>query len=279
MPGGIAKQLIRRRVPGGVAKQLIRRRVPGDLSERLFAMYYPALARRSDRAGQGRVRERLLATAAGATLEIGAGSGANLPWYPKAVTELVLADPSPYMLDHVRSELASVPEWPGSGTVSVARAGFPSLPFGDSSYDTIVVTYVLCSIPDVPAALREIARVLKPDGRLLFLEHVRAAEGSVLASVQDLVQRPHRLVADGCRPNRRTERLLRDSPLTVSWLERGEQPSAAATVRPTIMGVATRDGAERSGDRAPPRSWASRPATALTSVSLRTREPLTEHEP
>jgi ubiquinone/menaquinone biosynthesis C-methylase UbiE len=214
--------------------------MPGDLSERLFAFYYPALARRSDRAGQARTRERLLAIADGATLEIGAGSGANLPWYPTTVTELTLSDPSPYMLDHLRSELAAVPEWPASGTVSLARAGFPSLPFDDASYDTIVVTYVLCSIVDLPGAFREIARVLRPQGRLLFLEHVRAAEGSVLGSVQDLVERPHRLIADGCRPNRRTERLLRDSPLTVAWLERGEQPSAAPTVRPTIMGVAVR---------------------------------------
>jgi ubiquinone/menaquinone biosynthesis C-methylase UbiE len=212
----------------------------GDLSERLFATYYPALARRSDRAGQARTRERLLSNAAGVTLEIGAGSGANLRWYPKAVTELVLADPSPYMLDHLRAALASVPEWPGSGTVSLARAGFPSLPFDDGSYDTVVVTYVLCSILDLAGAFQEIARVLKPQGRLLFLEHVRAADRSVLASVQDLVERPHRLVADGCRPNRRTEGVLRASPLTVAWLERGEQPSAAPTVRPTIMGVAIR---------------------------------------
>src|ERR1700733_10262823 len=156
--------------------------MPGDLSERLFASYYPALVRRSDRAGQARTRERLVAGAVGATLEIGAGNGANLPWYPKAVTELVLADPSPYMLDHLRARLASVPEWPGSGTVSLEAAGLPSLPFADASYDTIVVSYVLCSVSDVPAALEEIARLLKPTGRLLFLEHVRAADGSVLAS-------------------------------------------------------------------------------------------------
>jgi ubiquinone/menaquinone biosynthesis C-methylase UbiE len=211
-----------------------------DLSERVFAAFYPSLARRSDRAGQARTRERLLANAEGATLEIGAGSGANLRWYPKAVTELVLSDPSPYMLDHLRSELASVSEWPGSGTVSLVAAGLPSLPFDDATYDTVVVTYVLCSILDLPGAFAEIARVLKPDGRLLFLEHVRAADGSVLGSVQDLVERPHRLVAGGCRPNRRTEGLLRASPLTVAWLERGEQPSAAPTVRPTIMGVAVR---------------------------------------
>jgi ubiquinone/menaquinone biosynthesis C-methylase UbiE len=211
-----------------------------DLSKRLFARYYPALARRSDRAGQAGTRERLLASAEGVTLEIGAGSGANLPWYPEAVTELVLTDPNPFMLDHLRSELASVPDGPGGGIVNLAAAGFPALPFGDATYDTVVVTYVLCSVADVSGALEEIARVLKPQGRLLFLEHVRAADGSALGSVQDLVERPHRLVADGCRPNRRTEGLLRDSPLTVAWLERGEQPSAAPTVRPTIMGVAVR---------------------------------------
>jgi SAM-dependent methyltransferase len=133
------------------------------------------------------------------------------------------------MLDHLRAALAAVPDWPGSGAVSLAAAGFPSLPFDDASYDTVVVTYVLCSIVDLSGAFREIARVLKPRGRLLFLEHVRAADGSVLGSVQDLVERPHRLLADGCRPNRRTEQVLRDSPLTVAWLERGEQPSAALT--------------------------------------------------
>ena len=235
--------------------------MPADLSERLFAAYYPLLARRSDRAGQARTRERLLAHAQGVTLEIGAGSGANLRWYPKTVTELVLADPSRYMLAHVRSELASVPEWPGSGIVSLADAGFPSLPFADASYDTIVMTFVLCSIADVPAALEETARVLKRGGRLLFLEHVRAAEGSVLGWAQDRVQRPHRLVADGCRPNRRTEALLRDSSLAVAWLERGEQPSAPPTVRPTIMGVAIR----RAGGAAVRSLTSARPQRSTAS--------------
>jgi ubiquinone/menaquinone biosynthesis C-methylase UbiE len=209
--------------------------MPG-LRARLFASYYPSMARRSDRAGQARTRERLLAGAAGVTLEIGAGNGANLPWYPEAVTELVLSDPSPYMLEHLRSAQAGVPR----ATVSVTRAGFPRLPFRDGMFDTVVMTYVLCSVSDPAAALREIARVLAPAGRLLFLEHVRAPEGSALARAQGLTRPAHQLLGDGCRPDRRTEAALRASPLTVGWLERGEQPSATPTVRPTVMGIAVR---------------------------------------
>lgn len=207
--------------------------MPGDLRRRLFAAYYPALARRSDRAGQAVTRERLLSAARGATLELGAGSGANLPWYPDAVTGLTLSDPSPEMIEHLRAASSRRP-----GGASLVRAGLPRLPFGDDTFDTVVVTLVLCSVDDLDAALAEIARVLVPGGRLLFLEHVRAAAGSALGAVQDLLERPHRLLADGCRPNRSTERALRASPLTIEWIEHGRQPSVAPTVRPTIVGVA-----------------------------------------
>jgi ubiquinone/menaquinone biosynthesis C-methylase UbiE len=211
-----------------------------DLRARLFASYYPSAVRRSDHAGQARTRQRLLAQAAGATLEIGAGSGANLPWYPDTVTALVLSDPSPYMLEHLRAAVAAVPRSPGAPVPSVTRAGFPRLPFADATFDTVVMTYVLCSVADPARALTEIARVLAPGGRLLFLEHVRAPAGSTLGRVQALTAGAHRLLADGCRPDRRTEAVLRASPLSVAWLERGEQASAAPTVRPTVMGVAVR---------------------------------------
>jgi SAM-dependent methyltransferase len=200
--------------------------MPSNLSERLFAAYYPLVAARSERAGQLRTRAQLLAGAGGRVLEVGAGHGLNLPHYPAGLDELVLTDPSPWMLRKLP---------PGA-----LEAGLPRLPFDDGRFDTVVCTYVLCSVEDQAAALGEIARVLAPGGVLLFLEHVRAHDGSVLGRVQDVIEIPHRWAAAGCRPNRRTEDTLRASPLRVEWLVHGAQPSTLPTVRPTIMGAARR---------------------------------------
>jgi ubiquinone/menaquinone biosynthesis C-methylase UbiE len=199
-----------------------------NLSERLFAAYYPLVAARSERAGQGATRDELLAGARGRVLEVGAGHGLNLAHYPHGLDELVLTDPSPWMLQRAPA-----------GT-EILQAGLPSLPFADGRFDTVVCTYVLCSVPDPAAALAEIARVLALGGALLFLEHVRAGEGTWLGRLQDLIERPHRIAAAGCRPNRRTEDLLTASPLQVDWLVHGDQPSTLQTVRPTIMGAARR---------------------------------------
>jgi ubiquinone/menaquinone biosynthesis C-methylase UbiE len=199
-----------------------------DLSERLFAAYYPLVAARSERAGLARTRAQLLAGARGRVLEVGAGHGLNLPHYPDGLTEIVLTDPSPWMAQRA------------PGGVTITQAGLPSLPFADASFDTVVCTLVLCSVDDQAAGLAEIARVLAPRGTLLFLEHVRATDGTTLARLQDLIARPHRVVAAGCRPNRRTEDALTASPLEVDWLVHGRQPSALPTVRPTIMGAARR---------------------------------------
>ena len=120
----------------------------------------------------------------------------------------------------------------------MVQAGAESLPFADDSFDTVVCTYVLCTVPDPARALVEIERVLVPDGLFLFLEHVHAGEGTLLGRFQDLVELPHRYLAAGCHPNRRTASLLRDSPLLVERLDRGRQPRSVPTVRPTIIGSA-----------------------------------------
>jgi SAM-dependent methyltransferase len=204
-----------------------------DLSERLFAAYYPLVAAKSERAGGARMRAELLGGAGGRTLEVGAGHGLNLPHYPAAVTELTLSDPSPHMLDQLRQA-------EGADRATIAQADTQALPFGDAAFDTVVCTYVLCSVPDPAGALAEIARVLVPEGRLLFIEHVRAREGTALGRFQDLIEVPHRLAAAGCHPNRRTADTLAASPLEVTELRHERQPASLPTVRPIIIGAARR---------------------------------------
>ena len=203
----------------------------------MFAAWYPRLMAKTEDAGQRETRAELLADARGRTLEIGAGSGANLPHYGPAVTELTLTEPNPHMLTRL---LAAVDDAEPSARprARVLEAGLPRLPFADGSFDTVVSTLVLCSVPDLPAALEEIARVLAPGGQLLFLEHVRAPEDSRLGRVQDLLERPHRALGDGCHPNRRTEQAITGSPLRIDRIHRIDQPMSMPTVRPAIVGSA-----------------------------------------
>lgn len=192
------------------------------LNDRFFAFYYPRLVGLSERAGQAEVRRDLLSEARGRTLEIGAGNGFNLPHYPAGVTELVVTEPSPPMLALLRDQLDASP--PPVGGWELVEAGAESLPFDGAGFDTVVGGFILCSIPDPAAALAEIARVLRPGGRYLFLEHVHAGEGTALGRFQDLVELPHRYLAAGCHPNRRTFR----APRCVAPSPRAPRPRADA---------------------------------------------------
>jgi SAM-dependent methyltransferase len=142
------------------------------------------------------------------------------------------------MRRHLRVKLESDP--PPVGAWQLVDCGGEELPFEDASFDSLTATYVHCTIADPSRALAEFARVLRPGGRYLFLEHVHAGEGTVLGRFQDLVEIPHRYIAAGCHPNRRTEALLAESPLEVERIEHAEQPRAFPTVRPTILGSARR---------------------------------------
>lgn len=211
-------------------------RDPLGFNEKFFAFFYPRLVALAENAGQRETRRELLSAARGRTLELGAGSGLNLDHYTEAVTELIVTEPSPHMLAQLRGTLRERP--PRAESVKLVQTGAEELPFADQSFDTVACTYVLCTVPDPERALREVARVLRPDGKFLFLEHVHAAESTVLGHFQDLVEMPHRYIAAGCHPNRRTSEMLDAAPLEITRLERGRQPRAPLTVRPTIIGSA-----------------------------------------
>jgi ubiquinone/menaquinone biosynthesis C-methylase UbiE len=119
----------------------------------------------------------------------------------------------------------------------LVEASAEDLPFEDASFDTAVFTLVLCTVPNPTAALAEAARVLRPGGKLLFLEHVRS-ESPRLARWQDRLEKPWRFFGDGCHCNRDTVATVESSPLTLVDVERGDLPKAPPIVRPLVRGSA-----------------------------------------
>lgn len=178
------------------------------------------------------MRREVLSKASGRTIDIGSGTGANLELYPPQVTELVFAEPDPHMLKQLRAKVGEA----GVDAEVVAAPG-EALPFEDSSFDTAAFTLVLCTVPNPEAALAEAARILKPGGKLLFVEHVRA-ESPGLARWQDRLEKPWRFLADGCHCNRDTVATIEASPLKVEWVEQDELPKAPPLVRPLVRGSA-----------------------------------------
>lgn len=201
---------------------------------RLFAAGYDAFAGVAERAGLAERRHALLRQARGATLELGAGTGVNIEHYPPEVTELVLSEPDKHMAKKLRRRLSE------SGRAAEAvEAPAERLPFEDQRFNTVVGTLVLCTIPDPAGALAETARVLKPGGRFLFLEHVRA-ESPRLARWQDRLHTPWFYFGAGCNCNRPTLRTIEASPLKVESVEHTEMPKAVPIVKPMITGAAIR---------------------------------------
>jgi ubiquinone/menaquinone biosynthesis C-methylase UbiE len=202
------------------------------MMRRLFAAMYDTVGKGSEEAGMREERRQLLAAAQGATIELGAGTGLNLEHYPEAVARLVLTEPDRHMRVRLCRRVEAL-----SATAEVIDASAAQLPFADATFDTAVVTLVLCSVPDQRAALEEVARVLKPNGRLLFLEHVRSDDPKV-AKWQDRLRPICNLV--GCNPNRETLAAIEGSALAIESVRHAEVPKAPEFERPMIVGTARR---------------------------------------
>ncbi len=162
-----------------------------------------------------RLREDLVAAASGQVLEIGVGSGLNLPFYPRDLEGLCGIDPSPELLAMARAQAAWV-HFP----VSLAKGRAEDLPLDDHSVDSVVMTWTLCSIAEPEQALAEIRRVLRPGGSLLFIEHGRAPEAGV-QGWQNRLTPLWRKIAGGCHLNRPVDRLIEAAGLRLAELETG----------------------------------------------------------
>jgi ubiquinone/menaquinone biosynthesis C-methylase UbiE len=202
----------------------------------LFAALYDRMLAGTEKAGLRDRRARLLEPARGRVLEIGAGTGANLPLYGPNVEALTVTEPEAPMARRLAKHLREQPR-----AVELIEASAEQLPLPDGQFDTVVSTLVLCTVPDPLRALREVWRVLKPGGQLLFLEHVRSDDPSV-AKWQDRLNGINRVVAHGCNCNRSTLDVINQAGFTIRSLEKGLLPKAPPFLRPLITGTAIKTG-------------------------------------
>ncbi|WP_324669344.1 class I SAM-dependent methyltransferase [Geochorda subterranea] len=195
---------------------------------RLFAALYDLLAPAAEEAYYAARRAEIAGGATGRVLEIGAGTGANLPHYP-AETVLVAVEPNAHMLRRARRKAAR-----HGRSVRWVEAAAEALPFEDRSFDTVVSTLVLCSVTDPGAAARDLWRVLRPGGTLRIVEHVRA-EDPALARWQDRVTPVWRRLGAGCHPNRPTLAILERAGFETVQVRL--ESFGPAPVRPHVVAV------------------------------------------
>jgi len=179
-----------------------------------------------------RYRRQLLAHVQGAVLEIGFGTGLNLSCYPEHIRKITGVDPNPGMGSLARRRIASSPiavDW------QVADA--QELPFPSQSFDSVVSTWTLCSIPNVAKALREIRRVLRAGGKLFFLEH-GLSEDPQVQRWQNCLNPIQKVIADGCNLNRDMARLIQGAGFRFEQLERFYMPDQPRFIGYTYQGIA-----------------------------------------
>ena len=202
-----------------------------SLGERFFALIYDRMIAGAEEAGIAERRRALLAGLDGDVLEVGAGTGANLPHYNGSLHSRTLTEPSKPMLRRLQPRVEEQ-----AAPAKLLRAPAEDLPFQDASFDAVVCTLVLCGVDDQPRALGELRRVLRPGGKLIFLEHVRS-EDPKLARLQDRMNPINNLIAR-CDCNRPTVASIRGAGFTVEELDHGEFPKAPKWVRPLVVGTA-----------------------------------------
>jgi len=202
------------------------------LRRRFIALTYDRQLAKIEQAGLGELRQTLLADASGRVLEGGGGTGANLPFYGPNVESLTITEPEPSMLRRLERRVREQ-----SPAAKVLRVPAEDLPFEDNTFDVAVSTLVLCGVDDQAQALRELRRVLRPGGLLIFIEHVRSDDPG-LARWQDRLNGLIRLVSC-CDCNRRTLDSIQAEGFEVTAVEHTSLKKVPPWDRPLIAGTAT----------------------------------------
>lgn len=197
-----------------------------------FAVGYDWFLSAAEDAGLRDFRIALLAEASGDVIEIGSGTGVNIGLYPETIGSLTLTEPFGPMASQLREKLAASDQ-----AADVHQAPAQALPVPDDSADTAVATLVLCTVPNQATVLAELRRVLRPGGRLLFLEHVRSADEKS-ARWQDRLHGPWKFFGHGCNCNRDTLAAIETAGFAVERVEHGVFPKSPPITRPLIVGSA-----------------------------------------
>ena len=199
-----------------------------------MAKFYDASMKKMEAACLSAWRAELLANVSGDVLEIGSGTGANLPYYPQSVRRLVLSEPEPHMLALLKHNIRNA----HGNNCTAKHSSADQLDFPDSSFDAIVSTLVLCSVESPERTLGEIRRVLKRGGRFYFIEHVLAKDAPHLIKWQKLVQPLWVTMCGNCHTARDTEQHISDAGFRFDIIEKVRASGAPSIVSPTIKGVA-----------------------------------------
>jgi ubiquinone/menaquinone biosynthesis C-methylase UbiE len=202
------------------------------------ALFYDKVMKATEDACLINWRKDLLKDIQGSVLEIGAGTGASLDLYPSTDGLLItLSEPDKNMRAQLEAKITSKK----LSNVSLLTCSSENISAEDDSYDYVFASLVCCSVNDVNATLREIKRVLKPDGGFIFLEHVAAESGSARRKWQNRANPFWKKLAGNCHLNRDTENLIRDAGFVLDYVKHESMRKAMPLVRPTIRGIARID--------------------------------------
>jgi ubiquinone/menaquinone biosynthesis C-methylase UbiE len=207
-----------------------------SLWDSIFAAGYDRVMAGPEKATLRAHREALVSQAAGRVMEIGGGTGANLPFYGERVQTLTVVEPQAPMARRLERYVREL-----SSRAGVVHAVAEELPFDDDSFDVAVSTLVLCTVKDQPRALSELRRVLAPGGRLLFIEHVRSADPR-LARWQNRLNGLQQRIGHGCNCNRSTVEGIGAAGFSITSLAHDTLRKAPPIVRPLVIGVAESNG-------------------------------------
>ena len=208
----------------------------GAVRHPLFARFFDRFGAKDEERGQAALRQELLAGLRGRVVELGAGNGLNFPHYPPEVEELVAVEPEEYLRERAVEAARSAPV-----PVRVVHGIAGRIPAPESSFDAAVVSGVLCSVPDVQAALADLGRVLRSGGELRFYEHVRAGD-PVRGRIQDAADLLWPRLMGGCHPNRDTLDAIKRAGYRIESCRSLTFPPSArlSPVSTRILGIARR---------------------------------------